>query len=87
LKENRIQNLVKKLLKTEQGRSRSDLESEAMKVMAIDDEEREHNAGQRVIDCYQHADYVLDCKSKLSLCESAERFIDIFSGHPYVSPN
>lgn len=86
-KENRIQNLVKKLLKTERGRSRSDLESEAMKIMAIDEEERDHNAGQRVIDCYQHADYVLDCTSKLSLSASAERFIDIYFGHPYISPS
>ncbi len=86
-KENRIQNLVKKLLKTDRKRSRSDLESEAMKIMAIDEEERDHDAGQRVLDCYQHADYVIDCTSKLALANSADRFVSIYFGHPYISPN
>ena len=61
-----MNNLVKNLLKTQRGRSRTDLESEALKIIAIDEDEREHIAGQRVLDCYQHADYVIDCQSKSS---------------------
>lgn len=85
-KENRINNLVKNLLKTQRGRSRTDLESEALKIMAIDEDEREHEAGQRVLDCYQHADYVIDCQNKANLTASAQRLIDIYFGSPFISP-
>ena len=85
-KDNRVNNLVKKLLKTERGRSRTNLESEALKIMAIDEDERDHEAGQRVLDCYQHADYVIDCQSKSSTTKSSDRLINIFFGSPYISP-
>ena len=85
-KENRINNLVKSLLKTQRGRSRTDLESEALRIMAIDEDEREHKAGQRVLDCYQHADYVIDCQSKTTLKKSSQRLIDIYFGSPFISP-
>lgn len=85
-KENRINNLVKNLLKTQRGRSRTDLESEALKIMAIDEDEREHKAGQRVLDCYQHASYVIDCQSIESLKKSVGRLVDIFFGAPFISP-
>lgn len=85
-KENRINNLVKNLLKTQRGRSRTDLESEALKIMAIDEDERDHESGQRVLDCYQHADYVIDCQTKSSLSESAQRLVDIYFGNPFISP-
>ena len=85
-KDNRVNNLIKKLLRTERGRSRTDLESQALQIMAIDEDERGHVAGQRVLDCYQHADYVLDCQSKVNLSKSADRLIKIHFGHPYISP-
>ena len=85
-KENRINNLIRKLLRTERGRSRTDLESEALQIMAIDEDEREHSSGQRVLDCYQHADYVIDCQSKSSTTKSSDRFVDIYFGSPYISP-
>lgn len=85
-KENRINNLVKNLLKTQRGRSRTDLESEALKIMAIDEDEREHEAGQRVLDCYQHADFVIDCQSKTILKSSSQRLVDIYFGSPFISP-
>lgn len=59
-REDRKNNLVKKLLKTERGRSRTDLTSDAYKIMTIDEDERDKPTGQRVLDCYPHADFVLD---------------------------
>lgn len=85
-KENRVNNLVKNLLKTQRGRSRTDLESEALKIISIDEDEREHEAGQRVLDCYQHADYVLDCQSKGCLSNSSHRMVNIYFGNPFISP-
>lgn len=85
-KENRVNNLVKSLLKNERGRSRTDLESEALHIMATDEDERDHTAGQRVLDCYQHADFVIDCTEKTNLSKSVERFVNIYFGHPYISP-
>jgi cytidine deaminase len=86
-KENRINNLVKKLLRTERGRSRTDLESKALMIMAIDEDERGHVAGQRVLDCYQHADYVIDCQSSSTLNHSTQRMVNIYFGSPYISPS
>lgn len=85
-KENRVNNLIKNLLRTQRGRSRTDLESEALKIIAIDEDERENKAGQRVLDCYQHADYVLDCQSKSCLDKSAQRMVEIYFGNPFISP-
>lgn len=85
-KENRVNNLIRNLLKTQRGRSRTDLESEALKIIAIDEDERDQKSGQRVLDCYQHADYVLDCQSKGCLAKSAQRMIEIYFGNPFISP-
>lgn len=40
-RDNRVNNLIKNLLKTQRGRSRTDLESEALKIIAIDEDEGE----------------------------------------------
>lgn len=85
-REDRKNSLVKKLLKTERGRSRTDLTSDAYKIMAIDEDERDKPTGQRVLDCYPHADFVLDCSTLTSLNNSAERFVEIYFGHPFKSP-
>lgn len=86
-KNDRINNLVKKLLETKRGTNRSDLESLALKIIALDEDERGKPHGQRVVDCYPHADYVIDCSSHASLTASVERFVQIYFGHPFISPN
>lgn len=85
-REDRKNNLVNKLLKSERGRSKTDLTSEAYKIMAIDEDERGKLTGQRVLDCYQHAHYVIDCSSLSALNKSTDRLISIYFGHPFHSP-
>jgi cytidine deaminase len=85
-KKKRVDNLVKKMLKTERGTSRSKLESKALEIVAMDEDERDKPHGQRVIECYPLADFVLDCTSYKSLNESAKRLINIFWGDPFISP-
>ncbi len=85
-KKDRINNLVKKMLKTERGTGKSKLESKALEIIAMDEDERDNPNGQRVIECYPHADFVLDCSNHNSLMESAKRLIDIFFGSPFLSP-
>lgn len=85
-REDRKNYLVKKLLKTERGRSRTDLTSDAFKIMAIDEDERDKPTGQRVLDCYPYADFVLDCSTLTSLSRSSDRFVQIYFGHPFKSP-
>jgi deoxycytidylate deaminase len=85
-REDRKNNLVKKLLKSERRRSRTDLTSEAYKIMSIDEDERDKPAGQRVLDCFPHADFVIDCSSLSALNASIDRFVSIYFGHPFHSP-
>jgi deoxycytidylate deaminase len=86
-KKNRVASLVKKMLKTERGTSKSKLESKALEIIAMDEDERDNPHGQRIIECYPLADFVLDCTSHRSLSESAKRLIDIFFGSPFISPS
>jgi cytidine deaminase len=54
--------------------------------MSIDENERENPYGQRVLDCYPHADFVLDCSDNVSLKSSVERLVNIYFGNPFISP-
>lgn len=85
-KKNRVASLVKKMLKTERGTSKSKLESKALEIIAMDEDERDNPHGQRIIECYPLADFVLDCTSHKSLNDSAKRFVEIFFGSPFISP-
>ena len=85
-RKDRIAHLVKRMLKTERGTSKSKLESRALDIIAIDEDERDNPFGQRVVDCYPKADYVLDCSSHASLIKSADRFVEMFFGSPLLSP-
>lgn len=85
-KEDRVNNLVKKLLETKRGVNRADLESLALRIISLDEDERGKPHGQRVVDCYPHADYVVDCSNHAKLANSIERFVNIYFGHPFVSP-
>lgn len=86
-KENRKQSLVQKLLKTNRGKNRTELEALALKIMSIDENEKDVKSGQRVIECYPHADFVVDCSDNLKMNVSIDRFVDIYFGHPFISPS
>ena len=83
----RVDNLVNKMLKTERGTTKTKLKSHALEIIAKDEEEREDPFGQRVVECYPKADYVLDCTNHASLVKSAARFVEVFFGAPFVSPD
>jgi len=74
------------MLKSERGVIKTKLESKALDIISIDEDEREDNHGQRVVECYPHADFVLDCTNHQTLTESADRLIQIYFGAPFVSP-
>lgn len=86
-REDRKNNLVKKLLKSERGKSKTELTSQAYSIMAKDEDERDRPTGQRVLDCYPHADYVVDCSSLKTLNDSTDRFVKVYFGHPFISPS
>lgn len=86
-KNDRKENLVKKLLKTNRGKNRTELEALALQIMSIDENEKEVASGQRVLECYPYADFVLDCTDNACLKRSSERLVDIFFGHPFISPS
>jgi len=86
-KNDRKENLVQKLLKTNRGLNRTELESMALRIISIDENERDIPSGQRVIECYPHADFVLDCTDLQKLRRSTDRLIDIYFGHPFMSPS
>lgn len=86
-KKDRVQYLVKQMLKTERGVLGTSLESKALAIVAKDEDEREDLHGQRMVECYPHADYVLDCTSHHSLNESAQRLVQIYFGAPFISPS
>lgn len=83
----RISNLVRKMLKTERGTSKNKLEAQALEIIATDEDERDDPFGQRVIECYPHADFVMDCTTHESLGKSAERFVSIYFGSPFIAPS
>jgi len=85
-KADRVDNLVKKMLKNERGTGKSKLEAQALEIIATDEDERDDPNGQRVIECYPYADYVLDCSSHETLTKSAARLINVFFGSPFISP-
>lgn len=86
-REQRVQYLVKQMLKTERGVLGTILESRALEIIAKDEDEREDEHGQRMVECYPHAEYVLDCTTHQALTNSAERLVDIYFGAPFISPN
>lgn len=86
-REDRVDYLVRKMLKNERGTSNSKLQAKALEIIATDEDERENEFGQRVIECYPHADFVLDCTTHDSLAKSAERFVSIYFGSPFIGPS
>lgn len=83
----RVSYLTSKILSSTRGLSRSELEAKALEIIAIDENEKDNVHGQRVVDCFAHADFVLDCTTNVSLSESATRLVETFFGNPFVSPS
>lgn len=83
----RVTYLSSKILSSTRGLSRSELEAQSLEIIAIDENEKDNAHGQRVVDCFAHADFVLDCTTNVSLAESASRFVETFFGSPFVSPS
>ena len=85
-REQRVKHLVDQLLQSRRGKNRSELESNALEIISIDEDERNRDSGQRIIECYPHSDFIIDCTSHKSLEDSAERLVKIFFGYPFISP-
>ena len=86
-KKDRTNYLVNKMLKTQRGENKSKLESEALAIISTDEDERDKPHGQKIIDCYPYADFIIDCSSRASIKKSCRRLIEIFFGQPFISPN
>lgn len=85
-RQQRIAALIDKLITTDRSLDRNQLEASALKIIGIDANERDDPDGQRVLDCYAHADFVLDCSSQSTLTESSNRLVEGFFGHPFITP-
>lgn len=69
-KGNRVAFLKDRMKSTERTSSDSGLESKALEIMSIDEDESEIEFGQKVIECYPKADFILDCTSLKTLEDS-----------------
>ena len=86
-KEKRISYLVDRMRVTDRGSNIAKLESHALEIMSIDEDETDNLYGQRIIDCYPKSDYIIDCSNLKTLELSIDRFLQIYFGHPFISPN
>lgn len=82
----RVQSLVSVLRKNQRGTDNNKLEADALEIIGIDEHQKEVADGQRFLDAYPHADFILDCSSPNTIRSSLDRFIRCFFGHPFVSP-
>lgn len=85
-KHDRVNSLVRKMLKSSRGVNKTKLEGQALQIISTDEDERDDPNGQRVMECYPHADFVIDCTSHESLTDSISRLINIYFGSPFISP-
>lgn len=85
-RQQRITNLVDKLVTTDRSLDRNALEASALTIIGRDANERDNPNGQRVLDCYAHADFVLDCSSQPALTASSDRLVQAFFGDPFLTP-
>lgn len=86
-KQTRVGSLVDRVRVSDRNSTAAKLESMALEIMSTDEDEAEHEYGQKVIDCYPKSDFVLDCSSLKTLESSCERFFKIYFGHPFISPS
>ncbi|WP_126516797.1 hypothetical protein [Sphingobium amiense] len=84
--ESRKNYLVDRMRFSNRTSNTSKLESDALKIISIDEDEADKDYGQKIIDCYPKSDFILDCTSRRTLEDSCERLFKIYFGHPFVSP-
>lgn len=82
----RIKYFVDKFVSENRATSRTLLEARALELISKDEHEAEDPNGQRLLDTYARADFVLDCSSPQALSASSTRFIEAFFGYPFISP-
>jgi cytidine deaminase len=66
--------------------SRTHYEAQALELIAKDEHEASDPNGQRLLDTYAMADFVVDASTAQTLSDSAERFVEAFFGYPFISP-
>lgn len=86
-KRDRVNSLVRKMIKSSRGVNKTKLEGQALQIISTDEDERDNPNGQRVMECYPHADFVIDCTSHESLNASVSRLVKIYFGSPFISPS
>lgn len=82
----RVNFIVDRLKVADRGSSNAKLESQALEIISIDEDEINQDYGQKIIDCYPKSDFILDCTSLKTLEASCERLLEIYFGHPFISP-
>lgn len=82
----RVKNLVSLLLKSERGSDINQLEAQALRIIGIDENQKDVSDGQRFLDAYPHSDFIIDCTDPTTIRSSVQRLIECFFGHPFVSP-
>jgi deoxycytidylate deaminase len=75
------------MLKTQRSENKSKLEAQALEIISTDEDERDKPHGQKIIDCYPYADFIIDCSSRASIKKSCRRLVEIFFGQPFISPD
>jgi deoxycytidylate deaminase len=86
-REVRVHQLAEKIASSEGGRSNTIIEAKALNLIGIDEKEESNENGQRMMDAYPHADYMLDCSDHDKLTKSVDRFIRAFWNDPFITPN
>lgn len=82
----RVKYFADQFISESRARSRTLCESMALDLIAQDEFEADNPDGQRLLDTYAKADFVLDCSSPQALTASSDRFIEAFFGYPFISP-
>lgn len=86
-KRTRVEYLVDRLRVSDRTSNVAKLESQALSIIATDEDEANNRFGQRIIDCYPKSDFIIDCTSLKTLEDSCDRFFKIYFGHPFISPS
>jgi deoxycytidylate deaminase len=80
----RVEELVRRMVRKEALREDSHLESKAFEVITIDEKQDDDIFGQNTRDTYPKADFFAN--SEVSLEYEVHRFVDLLFGHPFHTP-
>lgn len=85
-KDVRIEKIVGELRETNRELGENELRSQALKLIGIDENEKNTEGGQRFLDCYPLSDFIIDCSSRETIKDSITRLLKSFFGYHYISP-